>query len=91
MSNSLSAVDGFCNFERQITDHGNYNWNETKVTLNNTLDCEFGPTKDVPNGKARRKCLAPRMWAEYYGEECITRVTHEVELLGKVSKYLSLP
>ena len=52
--------------------------------MNNTLDCEFGPVPEVSDGKATRKCLAPRMWTDYYGEECITRTTHEVEQLREV-------
>ena len=82
----LSAL-GFCDYEEAETAHGCYNWTEVEAGSINTLPCFYVEPADqfIPGGMARRECSGPRMWIEYNGEECITRITHEFWLLANVS------
>lgn len=72
-------------------ERGIYNW--TEVTVNKTLerDCYFNEPQDP--GKARRFCAAHHTWANpfsdnmltYDGSMCITKDTHQLILLSRVS------
>ena len=44
--------------------------------------CEYNTTEQ--SGMARRHCANPRQWDVYYGDQCITRNTHRIQMLIEV-------
>ena len=87
----LDSEIGFCDYEMMInTTHGDYSWMETEAHKNATLECFFEPTREAgADGRAMRRCSGPRMWLDYYGDECITAITYRFRQLANVRKLLS--
>ena len=73
---------GFCDYDLQEdTPHGTYNWPETEVNQNSTLECAFGPDKE--GGMATRQCSGLRQWSG--AAECVTENTFRLRELANVS------
>ena len=83
--NSYILVNGYCDYEKQETLHGTYEWDETEVGQNRSEECIHGAVDDFPDGMATRNCLSPRTWNAYYGEMCITTNTFRIREIGLVS------
>ena len=73
----LCPDKGFCIEEIIVTTRGIYQWEESEVGENITINCTYGSLDG--KGVASRHCKEPRIWDEARLESCLTQVTREFQ------------
>ena len=83
---NIDSLDvGFCNCEKQNTDHSQYIWSETHVGKIDRQTCVFGNKDGFPeSANATRFCMAPEQWMEYVSTACLSEQTSRIQNLTKV-------